>query len=88
MNGVTKRAQPMIKWIDVVLPEEITLNSLGEYNLSSVYPTGMKNFLFATPVGWSRLNGYAVMIMSNGLYVGGTPGQVIKGLRVRYYYTD
>lgn len=88
MNGVIKRAQPMIKWIDVVLPEEITLNALGEYSLATVKPTGMNNFLFAVPFSWSRLNGYAVMIMSNGLYVGGTPGQVIKGLKVRYYYTD
>lgn len=88
MTSVIPTLGKPIKYKNVTIGD-ITTNSTGSATVTSYKPSGMNNFLFAGISYWNYTTpASAISISCLGDWITANPNTTIKGLIVRYYYTD
>ena len=87
-NAVAKYANKIIKYKEVRI-EDFYIGENGYYNISSYFPSGMNNFLFAMMYNYgSSSSKDALGVNGNGIFMYGTANAYITNIVIRYYYTD
>jgi len=77
-----------IKYKDVTI-SSVTIDTNGYANIYQYFPSGMNRFLIAGIVTWgSESKHVSFSITMDAHYLLGTGGDVITGLKIRYFYTD
>lgn len=81
-------SESQIKYKDVTI-SSVTIGANGYADISQHFPSGMTRFLIAGVMTWSSSSKHvSFSITIDAHYLIGTGGDVITGLRIRYFYTD